>query len=320
MLANFIDKAGVVVMNNSQGTYGSDVIAGAGGFLYSDSDAGDAALIVRIPFTERVSLSGFIIEAKEKPEVKECDNAMPPQNVKLFTSPMNMSFDEYEEKMGVQEFKLSVDQTSGMPISVKPGKFNNIVCLTFFLQSNQDETDVTFLNKITLKGKSVKIKSKAELEKNSQNPVCVQIRAGLWLGNNKAASDKDLLKSCKITHCLGITTAKVDYPDQLLKVDKLPIKDDPNERIDKIFDQSREFIISALIADENQVLIHCTDGISSSVTIICSYLMATERKSANEALTYVKSKRPEANPNFGFWKQLRNLEEGLIRPSDLSID
>jgi len=314
-LAAFIDKEGIFVLNNASNTYADDVLAGAGGLVYSDSDSGDAQLIFRIPFTERVSLHSFAIHATEKSEHKECDGAIPPNKVKLFKDTLNIGFDDCEEKAGTQGFDLSKDQTNGMPTGVKRPRFSNILSLTLFIESNEENAEGIFLNKITLKGKSVGGTDIISLKENPQEPICVQIQSGLWLGNTMAASDKDLLQGHKITHCLGITTEKVDYGQQLV-VKSLPIDDDPEMNIYKIFEESRKFIVDALCVEDNQVLVHGKAGISRSVTIICAYLMATKMISAKEALKYVRRQRPEANPNFGFWKQLRDFGENL----KLSID
>jgi len=316
-LADFIDKEGIEVLNTSPHTSGYDVLAGAQGRIYSDPDV-DQQLMIRIPFTERVSLSGFRILATKKPEVKECDEAQPPCKVKLFKNKTNMDFDECDEKEPTQEFKMSKDQANGMPIAVNRPRFSNISSLTLFVESNQDDSPVTFLNQITFKGRAVSGRDIAEYKKNLQEAVCVQIQDGLWLGNDVAASDKVLLQDHKITHCLGTTLEKIDYWDQL-KVKTFPITDVPESPIYKIFEETREFIINAL-SDEtggNNVLVHCTAAISRSVTIICAYLIVTKKMTANEALKCVRSKRPVANPNIGFWKQLRVLQEDLLK---LSID
>jgi protein-tyrosine phosphatase len=314
-LADFIDKEGIIALNNTPKTCGDDVLGGADGLVYSDPDS-DHQLIFRIPFTERVSLYSFRILATEKPEGKECDSAMPPHKVKLFKNTLNMDFEECSEKEATEDFELSKDQTSGMPTAVNVPRFRNIQSLTLFIESNQGNADMTFLNQITFKGKSVRGTDIDELKNNPREAVCIQIRDGLWLGNTMAASDKVLLRDHKITHCVAITTEKVDYWEQL-EVKRFPMNDDPKVHIHKIFEESRVFVVNALSVEENQVLVHSTAGISRSVTIICAYLMATQHMSAKEALKYVRRKRPQANPNYGFWKQLRDLQKGLL---ELSID
>ena len=42
-----------------------------------------------------------------------------------------------------------------------------------------------------------------------------------------------------------------------------------------------------------------------------AYLVAKEGMSVDEALAYVRARRPEANPNEGFMRQLRVYEKNL---------
>lgn len=52
------------------------------------------------------------------------------------------------------------------------------------------------------------------------------------------------------------------------------------------------------------VLVHCIAGVSRSVCIVAAYLIAACDMSYVAALAYIVSKRPCANPNFGFRMQL----------------
>ena len=45
-------------------------------------------------------------------------------------------------------------------------------------------------------------------------------------------------------------------------------------------------------------------GKSRSVSVIIAYLKKYYNKTVNEALQFIKEKRPMANPNIGFIKQL----------------
>lgn len=54
-----------------------------------------------------------------------------------------------------------------------------------------------------------------------------------------------------------------------------------------------------------RVLVHCTEGISRSATIVAAYLMWRKRETAAKILTYIKHKRPKINPNEGFLHQLQ---------------
>lgn len=58
----------------------------------------------------------------------------------------------------------------------------------------------------------------------------------------------------------------------------------------------------------NVVLVHCMAGMSRSATIVCAYLLATTSMNTQEAISFVRSKRPIIQPNYGFEKQLRSWE------------
>ena len=59
------------------------------------------------------------------------------------------------------------------------------------------------------------------------------------------------------------------------------------------------------------VYIHCYAGISRSVATTIAYLMRKHGVSAQEGLSFVKSKRKQASPNFGFINQLSKYENYL---------
>lgn len=79
------------------------------------------------------------------------------------------------------------------------------------------------------------------------------------------------------------------------------IYDDPSAQINKVFKACYDFIKSA---NGQNVLIHCTAGISRSATIVTMYLMNLLNKPKEEVYKLLKSKRPIVNINPGFWNQL----------------
>jgi protein-tyrosine phosphatase len=83
------------------------------------------------------------------------------------------------------------------------------------------------------------------------------------------------------------------------------IGDDPSEDISRFFITAFHFIRQHL--ERGNVLVHCQAGISRSCTIVIAYLMQQMLISFKEAFSLVKSKRPIANPNKGFIKQLKKF-------------
>lgn len=65
--------------------------------------------------------------------------------------------------------------------------------------------------------------------------------------------------------------------------------------------------VEYLVNDEaflGAVLVHCLAGVSRSASIVVAYLLTVTNLNYSLALTYLTSRRPCANPNFGFRMQL----------------
>ena len=58
---------------------------------------------------------------------------------------------------------------------------------------------------------------------------------------------------------------------------------------------------------DDNVLVHCTAGVSRSVSIVVAYLMNEKNMSYEKAIDYVRKRRPIANPNPSFVQQLKTL-------------
>ena len=55
-------------------------------------------------------------------------------------------------------------------------------------------------------------------------------------------------------------------------------------------------------------MVHCASGISRSVAVCCAYLMLRGKIPYDKALAQIRQTRTLANPNFGFQRQLKSLE------------
>lgn len=54
------------------------------------------------------------------------------------------------------------------------------------------------------------------------------------------------------------------------------------------------------------MLVHCSQGVSRSVTLVIAYLMWRNGQCFEEAFAAVKAARGVANPNIGFVCQVRS--------------
>lgn len=128
----------------------------------------------------------------------------------------------------------------------------------------------------------------------------------LYLGSVGAAYTKNILKSHKITHILTVCDClPPKFPGEF-EYKVVSVADDPSVKLIMHFRECLEFIHGA-ISGGGTVLVHCFAGVSRSATIVIAYLMKHHKMEMREALTFVRSKRPWVNPNFGFMGQLRRF-------------
>jgi protein-tyrosine phosphatase len=149
------------------------------------------------------------------------------------------------------------------------------------------------------------------------------IKNGIFIGNahsvigNFATKDADILDDMNISVVISALTeeeyddymiAKEDFPN--IDWHRLVIDDDKDEKISEHFFKVHT-IISQALADNKNVIVHCAAGMSRSPTLVIAYLMIENRWSYEEAISYVKRRRPIVEPNIGFVKQLKGLEYRL---------
>ena len=103
--------------------------------------------------------------------------------------------------------------------------------------------------------------------------------------------------------------AAEDFEDQKAWY-RLVADDDPAESISRFFPQMTRIIADA-VAAKQAVLVHCAAGMSRSVTIVTAYLIADHGLTAAEAVAYIKKRRPIAEPNRGFMRQLEAYYNSL---------
>eukprot|EP01097_Dermamoeba_algensis_P009646 TRINITY_DN6884_c0_g1_i1.p1 TRINITY_DN6884_c0_g1~~TRINITY_DN6884_c0_g1_i1.p1 ORF type:complete len:553 (-),score=112.86 TRINITY_DN6884_c0_g1_i1:169-1827(-) len=132
---------------------------------------------------------------------------------------------------------------------------------------------------------------------------------GLYLGGVMGASNKDLLLSLNITHILTVSkTIPILYPKDF-EYEMIAIDDAPSENIFCRFLTSNHFIDSG--RSRGAVLVHCAAGISRSSSCVIAYLMSKNQMTFRKGLSHVKGQRSCIRPNFGFEKQLEDLEDVL---------
>ncbi|KAH7887238.1 protein-tyrosine phosphatase-like protein [Phlebopus sp. FC_14] len=153
----------------------------------------------------------------------------------------------------------------------------------------------------------------------SNAPISISaiIEDKLYIGNLSAALSQDVRKKFGITHVLTVCTEHTfpPAPNSLI----IPVQDSEYEDLLIHLPDACNFIQSAL-DQRGRVLVHCVMGISRSATVVSAYLMMLQRLSPSAALQFIRKRRPQVHPNYGFMKQLHAFAECRYKPSCTNSD
>lgn len=152
------------------------------------------------------------------------------------------------------------------------------------------------------------------------------IKHGIYLSNWESATDESLLKSNDIKAVLCINNIN-KQPKELAVYSRSDIQHyqidaDDAEHVDlKKWFSKTNTIIEHYVARNQKIVVHCTAGISRSVTIVLAYFIYLAHcrgkirpsKSIIHILyKWLCTKRACALPNPGFYAQLRNYEKECL--------
>lgn len=140
-----------------------------------------------------------------------------------------------------------------------------------------------------------------------------QILPHLYLSNRYGAWNLELLYEKNITHILIVGEELWSYfPDRFI-YEQLFFRDDGSvtESLKLAFFISTAvtFITTALHNPTNNILVHCSQGISRSPAIIAAYLITLDKYSmtVDDALTWMQRIRTIIRPNEEFIVQLKQF-------------
>jgi len=197
--------------------------------------------------------------------------------------------------------------------------FHNPINLNLHkIENNKEEND----NNKFPKYNRMKINLKEELHIDNNNERKIDedyneiIKDFLYISGYKTASTISDLRNLKITNiinCSGDLCENLYFSD--ISYLTLNIRDNVSENIECLFFKCINYINEAK-EKNGRVLIHCYKGVSRSVSIIISYLIFLHKWSYDEAFDFVQLKRPIANPNIGFYLQLKTFHKRITLDED----
>ena len=133
----------------------------------------------------------------------------------------------------------------------------------------------------------------------------------LYLGSYRNACDKQEIKDLGINYVLNCAWECMESFPPGVKYCHLKLNDSPNFRIIKYLDKASDFINQAQI-NNGTILVHCQLGISRSTTCVIAYFIKYLGYTSLNALNFIKQKRTQVMPNFGFLNQLKTYEKNNL--------
>jgi dual specificity phosphatase 12 len=134
---------------------------------------------------------------------------------------------------------------------------------------------------------------------------------GLWLGNAKAAMDDNFLKKNSIQTVFNCTKDQ-PFNSSIKRRYRVPVDDNLKEEEIRNLELWSYEIIYKLTKEHKQgnVLVHCYAGMQRSAAVVAMYLIANYRMKNDNAVAFIKRKRPIAFwPFVNFKKSIQGFQE-----------
>eukprot|EP00347_Sterkiella_histriomuscorum_P012647 403367769 len=137
-----------------------------------------------------------------------------------------------------------------------------------------------------------------------------EILPNLYLSGMQPTYQLYYLQQQKIDSILTVADVlEPQFPDQF-EYKIIEISDDIESNIHQHLDECVTFIRKRIDSGKT-VLVHCAAGVSRSASVITAYVMTVKSLSRDDALAYVRTRRPAVHPNDGFMCQLLEYQKIL---------
>lgn len=140
-LSSFILKSQCEALNDSDDHSLLPFLENPNNYLESDCDS---QLILSLAFTQAVKVHSLKIKAPSNSG---------PKTIKLFINlPTTIDFDAATSNIPTQELELTPKDLEGNPINLRYVKFQNVQNLQIFVKDNQNDEEVTRIDKLVILG------------------------------------------------------------------------------------------------------------------------------------------------------------------------
>jgi len=141
-----------------------------------------------------------------------------------------------------------------------------------------------------------------------------EILPRLWLGNSQASQDVEWLKQNNVTVIFNCTK-NLPFANPRMSLYRVPVDD--NLQSDEIRNlELWSFEVVYKISKEynagNTILVHCAAGMQRSAACVAMFLIAKTRCTTDEAIQFIRNKRPIAfMPVANFYRAIKGFEGQL---------
>ena len=259
---------------------------------------------------ETLTAIGFLDNKKSKYTILKEKNLSSRQAVKS-----EIKYDKDKDKEKDKKKNLTVLYTNIKSIK----SFSNINNINLDLNNNLNNLNNNLMIQNNIKSKSTNTKICPLCHKEKENYKYQyhlslhpsKILDWLYLGSYRNACDKQGIKDLGINYVLNCAIeCKESFPPGI-KYCHLKLSDSPNFRIINFLDKASNFINQAQ-TNNGIILVHCQLGISRSTTCVIAYFIKYLGYTAMSALNFIKKKRTQVMPNFGFLNQLMIYEKSNL--------
>ena len=141
-----------------------------------------------------------------------------------------------------------------------------------------------------------------------------EIISRLWLGNAKAAHDEAFLKEKGITTVFNCSK-DIPFNHLMKRCYRVPIDDNLQKEELRNLELWSFEIVSKMCREYREgksILVHCAMGMQRSAAVVAMFLMSTMKISADDAINYIRQRRPIAfMPMANFGPSIKGFEQSL---------
>jgi protein-tyrosine phosphatase len=152
-----------------------------------------------------------------------------------------------------------------------------------------------------------------ELVACEKKPIFNHIYKNMYLGDIVSAQDSECVEN--IDEIYNLSNSRYSEK-QRIKYHHIDIEDNRNVDLTKYFEMFDKLIAKST----GNILIHCQNGVSRSVSFMIYYLMKYDRITMKEAYEIIRVNRTQyTRPNIGFFRQLLRIEQELFGKTTMTM-